>query len=318
MYDELFKLCGYSEEEIKEERGRIEKAFQILGIEKKDIKGAERRITENFDIKLEGVRKLLGVWMKELICLVLAREENKYVIYGDWPLPGTILMAAMKASPSNDVYVGMPGQVLNLTVGTIFDALSPLLEAGEENGLPPGSAHCAIWQTHIGAIVKGIIPLPDLIISPGWYCDQPAEADQLLHELYGIPVVYCDGCVDSSREEWTEISERRIRYFGGQIRKTVQEIEKVTGYEVTEEMQRAAMLDRAKFWLNFNPLVELAGKVPQPISQADIGLAYFMANTVLEEQEKANRAVITLYKEVSKRVKQGQGIVAKDAPRVYF
>ena len=163
-YTELFKLCGFEPEEIDKQKPRIDKAFHKLGIEDEDIKRAEKRVRENFDIELIGVRKLLGVWMKEAVALALAKEENRKVIYSEWPGAANILlMGARHAAP--DIYFGSPSShTLNIVMGAIFDKLRPILEAGEENGLPPGSAHCALWQTHVGAIVKGLIPTPDLMV----------------------------------------------------------------------------------------------------------------------------------------------------------
>jgi len=47
-------------------------------------------------------------------------------------------MAVMYAS--EDLYVNTPEVILDLTMGSIFDKLNPMLEAGEENGLAPGVA----------------------------------------------------------------------------------------------------------------------------------------------------------------------------------
>jgi hypothetical protein len=317
MYTELFKLCGFEADEIERQRPRIDKAFNILGIEGEDIKHAEERVREYFDIELEGVRKLLGIWLKELLAVVLAGEENKKVVYSDWPMPGAPLQAAILAS--EDVYVGMPAQVLNLTLGRIFDRLSPVLEAGEESGLPPGSAHCALWQTHVGAIVKGIVPRPDLIISPGYYCDVPAEADQLLHELYGIPVAYVDACVDANWDDWPEVSPRRTKYFAGQIRKALRMFAEVTGCEVTEEILRSGVRENAKLRMNFQALQEACmGSDPIPISQVDLALISWMTNTAFRYRDEANEAIIILLKELKRRIEEGKGVVEKGAPRIVF
>ena len=66
-YTELFKLCGFEAEEIERQKPRIDKTFEKLGITDEDIKRAERRIKEYHDVELKGVRKLLAVWMKELL-----------------------------------------------------------------------------------------------------------------------------------------------------------------------------------------------------------------------------------------------------------
>jgi benzoyl-CoA reductase/2-hydroxyglutaryl-CoA dehydratase subunit BcrC/BadD/HgdB len=208
---------------------------------------------------------------------------------------------------------------MNVGMGMIFDKLSPLLEAGERTGLGVGEAHCALWQTHIGAIEKGMVPLPDLMISSGWYCDQPAEADQLLAELYGIPTVYMDGVLDGQWGEWPKINERMTRYAGRQLEKVFKKIEEVTGYTFTEEARRGGRIDQVKFFFNFNTLVEIVGRSdPQAISQADVNLPFWLTGTPIRKREEANNALTILIRETKERVERGEGVVEKGAPRIYF
>ncbi|MEW6616515.1 MAG: 2-hydroxyacyl-CoA dehydratase family protein [Thermodesulfobacteriota bacterium] len=318
MYTDFLKLCGYEDDELKKEMPRIEKAFDKLGIGKEDIVRAEERVQENFDTSLKGIVKSLRVWMEELVSLALCRDEYKKVIYSDWPLPGAMMMAVRHLS--DDLYTTSIAEVLNVTMGQIFDKLGPILEAGEHAGLGVGSAHCALWQTHIGAIKMGIIPRPDLIVSPGWYCDQATEADQLLAELYDIPVVYLDGVVDAGWGEWPDnLSERRIRYAGSQLNKVLKKIEEVTGCTFTEEVRKAGVKENAVFYTNFNNLVEMVGRSdPQVISQTNLNLLYWMSNTPMRKKDEGIKAITTLIIETKERIDRGEGVVEKGAPKVYF
>ena len=132
-YTNFFKLCGFDDEELRREGKRIDRAFQKLGIDESDVKRGEERIQTYYNVEFEGVRTLLGIWMKELIALALAREEKKRVIYSEWPgLANIMLMGAMHAC--NDVYFGSPAsQTLNIVMGSIFDKLTPIMEAGERS-----------------------------------------------------------------------------------------------------------------------------------------------------------------------------------------
>jgi hypothetical protein len=318
MYTDLLKICGYEDGELEKERPRIDKAFDILGIGREDISRAETRVYENFDVSLEGVRKLLHIWMNELVTLPLCRDEYKKVIYGDWPFPSAMMCSTHRLS--EDVYMGAIGEVMSVGMGMIFDKLSPLLETGEKTGLGVGAAHCALWQTHVGAIVKGLIPLPDLMVSSGYYCDQAAEADQLLAELYGIPTVYMDGCTDGQWGHWPgDIDERIIRYTASQMEKVFQKVEEVTGYTFTEEIRKSGARDNAKFFYNFTTLVETVGKSdPQVISQANVNLAFWLVNTPIRRRNEANDAVTTLIRETRERMEHGAGVVEKGAPKIYF
>ena len=76
-YDELLKLCAFDEAEIAAQRTRIERAFEKLNLGPQDMERAVNRVQKYFDIELLGVRKSLGIWLKELFDAVLAREEGK-------------------------------------------------------------------------------------------------------------------------------------------------------------------------------------------------------------------------------------------------
>ena len=317
-YTQLFKLCGYDEDLIRAESPRIDKAFQRMGITEEDVRRAEGRITEYYDVQLPGVCKLLGVHMKEMINVVLAREENRMVIYSEWPgTASVLLMAGIHAV--DDVYFGTPAsQTLNVVMGCIFDKLRPILECGEENGLPPGSAHCALYQTHIGAIIKGIIPMPDLIVSPGYLCDPPAEAHQLLGELYDVPVVYCDGCLDWQWSDWPNIPEATVKYGAASLSKAKLKIEEIIGCEISDKATVAGFTDVFKIYYNLQTIVNLMGRAdPLPISQLNVDLAWWLVQTPMRHRDEGNEALTALTKEVKRLIDQGKGILPKGTPRVY-
>ncbi len=318
MYTELLTLCGFEPDEIERERPRIDKAFKILELGEEDFHRGEARLRENLDIDLVGVRKFVGIWMRELVNLVLAKEEHEKVVYSEFPMELRPLMSMMLATDEKQVYFAVPGQILNMTMGQIFDRLTPYLEAGEENGLPPGSAHCALYQIRLGAMVKGVIPFPDLSVMASYHCDQPAEAEQLLHEVYGIPVAYLDSCADPNWGDWPEFNDHRVRYCASQARKMFKLFEDMFGVEMTEEHTRTTNRANAIFRLTFQTLVEMIGHAdPQPISQASLAHAFFLNSMPTRDIEGKQQALQILTEEVQQRVEQGEGIVEKGAPGVY-
>ncbi|MFH1481321.1 MAG: hypothetical protein ABIG67_08630, partial [Pseudomonadota bacterium] len=126
---ELLTLCGFEENELAGEQKRLTAALEKLDLGPEDMEAAVSRVRTHFDIGLMGVRKLLGIWLKELFDVVLAREEGrKLVYYGYPPLQATGM--AVKAAVKDDIWVGCPEMVLCHTLGQIFDKLTPILEAG--------------------------------------------------------------------------------------------------------------------------------------------------------------------------------------------
>lgn len=136
---------------------------------------------------------------------------------------------------SDNVLVTCPDVVLCYSLGQIFNKLGPVLEAGEENGLPPGHGLCSLQQIRVGALAKGIIPAPDMVLTSSYYCDMGSKTDELLHEVYGHPAVYVDGSMDSRWGEFPEFSKERVEYLGAQIEKIFQKAHEILGVEITIE-----------------------------------------------------------------------------------
>jgi hypothetical protein len=273
-YTELLRLCGFKDEEIETERARIERAFQILEIGAEDVERAESRVKQEFAIELVGVRKGLGLWLKQLIDLVLAKEEGKKIVYISYP-PDPRIVAAVNLA-SEEVYCQAPEVVLDMTMGQIFDKLNPILESAEEHGLPPGLGMCSLNQARLGGMTKGIVPFPDLTLTSSFFCDQTAKLDDMLHEIYGVPNLFIDGCMDSNWDEFPELTPRRIGYFAGEIRRGMEGFQRFTGVELSEETLRSARVEVAKLWYAAQQVWELMRADPQPISQADLTLFLWM------------------------------------------
>ena len=121
-YDELLTLCAFDPEEIEDQRPRIESTFTKLDLGPTDMERAVSRVEKSFDIELLGVRKALGVWLKELIDLVLAKDEGKTVVYYGFPtIPGPGM--AVKTA-SDKIYCACPDAILCHTLGQIFNKLT--------------------------------------------------------------------------------------------------------------------------------------------------------------------------------------------------
>ena len=316
-YDELLRLCGFEPEEIEEERPRIEKAFEKLELTPEDIDRGEERVKQYFDIELNGVRKMLGLWVKCLIDLALAREERKKIIYSSFPA-FTPLTNAM-AMVSEDIFVAAPEIILVHTVGMIFGKLPSLLEVAEGDLLQRGLANCSLLQTMLGGITRGVIPVPDLIVPSGVLCDQAPELDELIGRIYGVPVAYLDSVVDEMGENWPQTSERRVKYLAQETNGVLAKFEEVTGYTVTEDISQEANWRYINLLLGGNQVLELVKNAdPAPISYVDIGtmfrLTRFSSTTTIFGD--VGGMIDLLYGELKERIGRGEGILPKGAPGV--
>jgi hypothetical protein len=321
MLNELLNLLNLTKDETERETPRFEKAFEICAIADTDIERAIERLNTYFDMKSEGVRGILATMLFAFNGYILAKEDGaEKIVYGEWPLPAQVMLAAKAAAPPN-VFVGAPTQMLNVVLGQIFDKVTPLTEVGEKMGQAAGNAHCALYQTFVGALELGIIPKPDLMLCPGFFCDPPGAAMELIHTLYDIPVVYLDGNVDSPWGHWPKPWERQVKYFGHQMERMLAEIERIIGFQITEEARRKGNKLNALLFYNHQRATQLVAQAdPQPISQVCLGLGGWLYNTPLpgDLQMRANDAISTLVEEVKEKVEKGEGVIERGAPRVYF
>jgi benzoyl-CoA reductase/2-hydroxyglutaryl-CoA dehydratase subunit BcrC/BadD/HgdB len=317
-YDKLLGLCGYEPDEIKSERPRIERAFEKLEFGKEDIDGGEERIRYYFDIDLLSVRKMLGLWIKSLLDLILAKEEGKKVVYTCMP-PFFHILSGL-AAVSKDLYVTSPDLILAHTVGGFFGKLIPLLEAAEADLLPAGSAFCSPVQSKLGAINKGIIPIPDLFVSSGFVCDQSPKVDELLGIRYGIPIVYSDGPNDAVENDWPLVGDRRVQYVSSEYKAILKQVEAILGYKVTEEAIHKADLRISDITMKFIQIFDLVSKAdPVPTGFVNVAEVARVAKLGINSTTVSGdpESLVDLHlKELQERVKQGKGTIAKGAPRV--
>jgi hypothetical protein len=314
IHSEFLKLCGFEPEEIKKEARRIEKAFDILEISDDDVDRAKAKIEKYIDIELPSMRKVVGLWLKELVDMVLAKDEGKKVIYVSYP-PIPQIAAAMSLT-SDEIYCASPDIVLSNTLNLLFDKINPVLETAEKSGLAPGIAFCSYLQTRLGSIVKGIVPRPDLLIPSGYLCDLTPATDQLLHELYGIPVAYIDNLLDEKGDRWPdEINPRKVRYFAREMENAIDTYTRVIGYRLPENDVREAVGVAEKLHLLCGRIQELRQADPLPFSQSNYHLAMSLVNIGRGLREGPD-VLMSLMAELEKRIADGEGIAEKGAPRV--
>lgn len=316
-YDEFFKRCGFEPEEIKKERKRIDRAFEKAEIGAEDVNRAQNRLTEYCDIELLGMRKVLGIWMRQFVDLLLAKEEGKIVLYPT--LPGDLRVTMLPNLLSPNVFCQIPEIVISVVMGHIFDNLNPVLEAAEKHALSPGMGACSVNQIRLGAIVKGLIPLPDAAITTSLWCDQTPKTDDLLHELYGLRTIYIDGCVDEDWSEWPEISDRKVQHIARELEVAMRSVAKIIGVDITEEVLRTTRVECAKLWYAVQGIFDLMLADPLPISQSDLALfAWMIFSPERRAKTEGIEAFNILIGEVKKRVDEGRGVVEKGAPRVIW
>ena len=316
MYSRLLEMCGFEPQEMRKEKERIEKTFKILKMGEKEIAAAEKRIEHLYSIELPCVRKILKVWIKELIALIMAREEKEKIVYAIMPSPAESYLAAMLAF--DKLYVGYPDYVLQIGLGSLFGHLTPLLEAGERHGMPPGGGHCGLNKTRLGAHALGIIPHGDLSMAWGIVCDEGPKTDELIHEVFGTPIVYLDRCQDDPLDLFPEVNGLTVEYMVGEIKRAYARFAEVAGVEITNELVMKAVEKLLGYMEWLGKVQELMRSDPLPLSQADMILFIMVTQLCIRDYDTATEAVKMLHQEVQQRVEDKRGILPEGTPRVLW
>jgi len=318
-YTNLFKMCGYELEEIEKERPRIDKAFEMLELGPKDIEKALETIPQNFDIELDGVRKALRIWLEELLNLMLAKEEGKKLIYGTAPGFPCELLEAIRVAAPEKVYCANPELLLGTVLDGLFGKHDELVEVAEGHGLTPGFAHCSVGEAKLGGVVKKYIPVPDLAICMGIFCDQTPETEEMISEVYRFPEpVYVDNCLDLNWDEWDKIPLRKIEYLAGQVRKALDRAQEVIGVEITDDHIQKARVNLFRTLDGIMSIYGLLENDPIPISVGNIMPMVYLYFNPVAGREKVIEACQTLHQEGRERIEKGHAVVPKGAPRVLF
>ena len=317
MINDLLTLCGFEGTEIKKEMPRFETAFDIVGLGEDDIERGIKRINLFFDTELNGIRKILGVWMKEMVNLVLAKQEDKKFLYASIPAIGVDYLTAAMLN-SDEVRIAFPDVFFCGTVGVIFDKLHPILEEGESLYLPPGVGHCSLLQLRAGLYAKELIPKGEIFFSCGTICDEVLKADEMLHEYFGVPVQYVNRCHDKEWDEPTNV-EREMKFFGAQLKRCEAKVSEIIGFTLTDDMMKGAREFKRKYSRPMRKTLELiASSDPPPISATAMGLIREINTMCLSKEgtEAGAEAIEILYGELEQRVLKGVGVVPKGSPRV--
>ena len=316
---ELLTLWGYEPDEIESELPRVQKTLTKFGLTDKDIGRGKQRLKSYYDMELNGVRKLFGFFMKELVNLTLAKEEGKKKIINASMAPAFDILGSAVASHSHEVHAAVPDQPVQIILGCVFDRFVPILEAAERQWLKEGLVgHCANVKTRLGLHALNLIPKPDLLVTSGSLCDTSPKTNDLLEELYDIPTFCYDTCQDRDLREYPD-SARTIALMGKGMRRLAQRLEEVTGIAITDDMlwevlrakgRLIAALDKVRNVIQHSDPLVLSPK-------HDILLMYL--NTfpyIIDAMSGPINVINTLHKELQERVKQGVGIVEKGAPRI--
>jgi len=326
IHEDFLRLTGFEEEEMSEYLPEWHKASEKLGLTEDDVKFAtEKWIPAHFEVELEGIRKLLGCFVKETIELTKAneyKERGVKIVYGI--LPAMLhYYYALKLTAPDKVYVSFPDIFLATALNTFFHKLNPYLEEAERTGISYGCRHCGLNKTRYAARRLGIIPSPDISWIWGFICDEGPKADEFINIYHDpkwktyitrIPHDQPLGAVEDENVD-------RVEYLANQMRDGFEFVQKEIGIKVTDDK----IAEVQNIWQGYAAKVaelhHLMDADPQPLGAVSGRLfpevLVLPFNTGIEQMEKALDITI---KELKQRVANKKGILPEGAPKLmaYF
>jgi len=322
VHERFLSLAGFEEDEMQEALSDWRRASHRLGLNEEDVEFAtEEWIPAHYDVKLEGVRKAIGSYVKETIDLAKAseyKERGVKIVYGILP---AILhyYYALKLTAPDKVYVSFPDIVLTHVLNGFFRKLNPYLEEAEKTGIAYGCRHCALNKTRYAAHKLGVIPSPSVSWIWGFVCDEGPKTDEFI-QLYHNPEwktyvtrIPHDQPLGTIEYEVIE----RVEYLASQMRDGFEYVQRVIGVSVPDEKIKEVMSIWHRYATKVTELNRLMAYDPQPLSgiaaslvKAPLSIPF---NTGIESMEGA---LDILIREVKQRVANKEGILPRGAPKL--
>ena len=316
---EFLGLCGFDERESRALLPRVQKVFSRLGLTAEDVEVARSRMTTYYDMELQGVRRLMGIFLKDFCNIVLMRDDGRERIVHACMLPGMDILGSAIMANSPGVGLMSPNTTFMLVMGCMFGRFEPVLEAAERQWLRAGTmAHCGMVKSRVGLISLGMIPKPDLTITSGFVCETSPKVNELLEEVYGIPACFVDTCEDREFQEYPDATRATV-FAAKSMRAACRRIEEKTGFAITDDMLWRVLEGRKAFdsaMGRLNDLIRRSDPVPIGSTHLNLLQALGCVSFIGNELAEAVAALDTLYGELLDRTKKGIGATPKGAPRL--
>jgi benzoyl-CoA reductase/2-hydroxyglutaryl-CoA dehydratase subunit BcrC/BadD/HgdB len=314
----LLTLCGFEQNEIDMILPRAEAAFSRLGIEKEDFDRAANRLRNYYDMELNGIKRAIGLCIRDVIDTILAREDGKKIIYGIMASCLEVLGTAVRLY-SDDVHVSQITNSFPFVLGCVFGKLEPILEAAESKWLKAGGVrHCGNVKACSGLMSLGMLPKPDLLVTSGQLCDTAPKTVDLLHEFYDIPVCYFDTCQDTSFQEYPDLT-RPGRLLARSLRELSKTISRTVDIEITDDVVTEAITKRNELGgalRRLQSLLESSDPLALSPTHDQVWACLNTSSFNLPSLKEAVAVINEIYQQVERRILNGEGVLPKGAPRI--
>ena len=320
----LIKCAGFSDPPWDKKFDKMltewKTAADKIGLTEDDVKYAVTKwLPQNFDLSMEGVRKLIGCYTVEAIDLTKAAERKangEKIVYGILPAHTSFYRAFKFTDPKvNTYFVDM--DYLGF-MQTFFHKIAPVLEYAEEHGIRLGCRHCALNKTKYAILSTGIVPMPDVNWTWGFICDQAPKTEELLQESWDSRYTMVNSRFPhhGHAHENEYQNEDMVKYLGAVMRDGYEQVCKILNIKVDEKAIWQALEERMDYLRKFEELYDFMAIDPPTLNgEIHLLLAHALYSVFNTGFEYFNDAVEAIIREVKDRVAKGKGIVPKGSPK---
>jgi len=317
VYDELLKLCGFEPGEAKDYKPTLKEGLGKLLVTEDDVRFAvTERLPKCWSVNLEGMRRVLGCWLREYIRLAIPTPDETRICHTFFPQLGMAYLHPIKlADPT--VRVGLPDFLATFVGAAFFNVGWKYVEAAEREGAAIEQIGCSLNKIRYGLHILEIVPRVDASICFHSLCDDAALTDQLIHEWDGTNV-YTPYRVRDIAFDGDPFDETNIEYFVASLEEGHRKAEEWLSIKIKPEHKTKAMELLVELSTKtYVPILEFMKVDPAPLNGNDLLHAFFPIavpfDTGYDELFKAHDI---LQEELKEMVDQGKGVVPKGTPRV--
>lgn len=326
-YTELFKMCGLDEAWQEANKERLDKfLYQIFIRTQEDVDASIEWTKGQYNTDSPGVRKLLSVMMRECIDYALARDEHEIVINYARPTMCTLSQGLHVAERrinkelGYNKYYARGTSIVDVMIimGSVFNKSNWMIEIAEDMGQTAAKGHCSEYQIWEGGLEKGMIPVPDVEIGCGIFCDQAPEVELMMADEFGFDMVFTDMPEDHAWDSWPAMDPEAVKFISENTEMVYKYLSEKYGFTMTEEDKTQGALEATQLYTTYFRIAELLSRTDGlPISRADLSLAFiqFIVGGVYVEDLLEGFKLIE--KEIRGNIRKGNWVCPPGSPRVF-
>ena len=321
-YLEFLRMLDFSEEEISALLPQWRRACALLHLNEADLHfSREEWIPRYWDLELHGVRKCIAAYIKELIEVTRLSEykaRGDKLLYYNMPCHPPCIYAH-RHSGGDRLHVCYPDYVIATVFNAFFHKTS-VDNTKNSTHASPLCNHCEMNQFKVNKAFRDVIPEPDVLWNWGLYCNESHKIEELADDLQNRDwfCVLTTMPLDSTTGIAESEDERRVSYLVAELQDAQRSISERTGFPVSEDDMIAATEEYLSYQLKVEQLADLISQTErQPVGGNELAIFQVPTQIAFGTGLKwLNEAIDEMLKEITERVRNEEGPLAKNAPRL--